>query len=290
MLPLSNNTLGILWALLAAALYAAVAAMAKVAVESYHVLQILFFQQVVVFTLSMPALIRNYPEGLKTRFPGLHAIRLGGAFVALACGIWAVELLPLTTAITLGFTQGFFIIFFAITALGERVGLHRIGAVVVGFVGVSVIMRPAADGVFDSALFVPLTAALGAALAVVAVRKLSQTESTATLLVYQSTFVGLLSGVPLLRYWVTPSFADTLFLLAIGLIAAAGQWAGIRALRAGEASVVGGMQYSQLIFAALLGFVLFDEVPDRNTLIGSGIIILSAVYLLYRESRHRDHR
>lgn len=196
---MSNNGRGILWALIATALFAIVAAMAKVAVKEYHVLQILFFRQVVVFISSLPSISRTFPNGLQTSRPQLHALRLTGAFVALSCGIWAVAVLPLTTAITLGFAQVFFIAVLAKYFLNEPVGMHRISAVSVGFIGVLVVMRPGVEGLIDVHALIPIIGALGAAVAVISVRRLSQSESTATLLVYQAIFVGVLAGIPLFR-------------------------------------------------------------------------------------------
>lgn len=91
---MSSNLQGILWALIAACLFAVVSAMAKHAVLEYHVLQILFFRQVVVFLSAVPELSKDFPSQLATRRPGLHVIRLSGAFVALGAGIWAVAVLP----------------------------------------------------------------------------------------------------------------------------------------------------------------------------------------------------
>lgn len=284
---MSNNTKGILWALLAAALFSIVIAMAKVAVVDYHVLQILFFRQIVVFLSSLPDIAKSFPNSLKTRRPGIHAARLTGAFTALSCGIWAVSVLPLTTATTLGFAQVFFVALLALAFLNEAVGAHRIGAVIVGFIGVIVVMRPGIDGLFDVHALIPLLGAAGAAVAVTSVRKLSQTESTATLLVYQSLFVGALAGIPLIWLWVTPDLFGWLFLFAMGVLATVGQWVGIRALRLGEASVVGNMEYSKLIFAAVLGFVLFNEIPDRYTVLGACVIVGSSIYIFRREQLKR---
>lgn len=284
---MSDNTKGILWALLAAALFSGMIAMAKVAVLEYQVLQILFFRQIVVFASSVPDIARNFPQSLKTTQPGLHAVRLIGAFTALSCGIWAVAVLPLTTATTLAFAQVFFVALLAFAVLGEPVGRHRIGAVIAGFLGVLVVMRPGVDGLIDVHALIPVISAFGAALAVIAVRRLSQTETTATLLVYQSVFVGALAGLPLFWFWVTPDFIGWVWLLSMGLLATLGQWIGVRALRLGEASVVGNMEYSKLIYAAILGYVMFQEIPDRATLLGAAIIIASSVYIFQREMRHK---
>lgn len=282
---MSNNLQGILWGLVAAALFAIVAAMAKIAVDEYHVLQILFFRQLVVFMTSVPNIVKEFPQSLVTNQPKLHVARLLGSFVALACSIWAVALLPLTTAITLSFSQVFFITLLAMSFLHETVGKHRIGAVIVGFIGVVVAMRPGVDGLLNVHALVPVLGALGAAVAIISVRRLSQKESTATLLVYQATFVGILSGVPLLWLWKTPDLSGLLFLLSMGTFAAAGQWIGVKALRLGEASIISNVQYMQLVYGVILGYLLFSEWPDGYTLLGAAIIIASSLYIFRRETK-----
>ncbi|MEM7259373.1 MAG: DMT family transporter [Pseudomonadota bacterium] len=283
LLPTADNTRGLLLAFVAAALFATTAAMAKVAVTEFHVLQILFFRQLVVFCSSLPAIYQNFPSALRTEFPLQHVLRVTGAFTALVCSIWAVAVLPLTTAVTLGFAQVFFVALFAAFFLQEKVGMHRRIAVIAGFAGVLVAMRPGTQGLLNLYSLIPVVGALGAAVAITSVRKLSQTESTATLLVYQATFVGVLAGIPLFWLWVTPGFYDLLFLLGIGVIAAMGQWIGVNALRIGEASVIGNVEYTKLVFAAVVGYAIFGEVPDGYTLAGAVIIVIAAVYLYHRE-------
>lgn len=281
---LPANIQGILWALLATALFAVVAVMAKVAVKEYHVLQILFFRQAVVFLSSLPSIARDFPQSLKTRAPGVHGLRLAGAFVALSSSIWAVAVLPLTTAVTLSFVQVFVVALLSARFLGEPVGWHRMCAVIAGFVGVVVVMRPGVEGLVDPYALVPLLGAVGAAMATLSVRKLSQTETTATLLVYQSVFVGALAGIPLVWLWKTPDLNGAMLLVAMGCVATLGQWVGVRALRLGEASVVGSIQYTQLVYATVLGYVLFGEVPDGYTMTGAAIIVSAAVYIGRREA------
>jgi len=282
------NSKGFLYALVATALFSVTAVMAKIAAADYHVLQILFFRQLVVFLSSLPTLIKTYPESLKTRHVALHAWRLMGAFIALSFSIWAITVLPLTTAVTLSFAQTFFVAVLASVILKETVGKHRILAIIAGFAGVVIVMRPGLGGFVDINTFIPLFGALGAAVAVVSVRKLTRTESTTTLLLYQSVFVGLLAGLPLFWFWVTPNPGDLIFLLAMGVVAAAGQWIGIAALRLGEASVISTIKYTDLLFVAVLGFALFGEFPEKSTILGAAIIILSALYLFQRENRAKS--
>lgn len=279
----SDNIKGIFWALLAAALFSIAAAMAKLAVIEYHVLQILFFRQLLVFLSSLPAIAIAFPGSLKTRYPGMHVLRLVGAFAALSCGIWAVAILPLTTATTLAFTQVFLVALLAFFTLDEPIGVHRAIAIVSGFIGVVVIMRPGVDGLFNLYTLVPVLGAFGAAVAIISVRKLSQSDSTATLLVYQAVFVGALAGLPLFWVWKTPDPAGLLLLLAIGSLATVGQWSGVKALRLGEASLVGNIEYTKLIYAATLGIFLFREVPDSYTILGAVVIVGSSIYMYRRE-------
>ena len=150
-------------------------------------------------------------------------------------------------------------------------------------------MRPGLGSFVNIYTLIPLTGALGAAVAVVAVRKLTRTESTTTLLLYQSVFVGLLAGIPLLWLWITPDIKGLILLFSMGLLAAAGQWIGIAALRHGEASVVSMIKYTDLLFVAVLGFVLFGEVPEKSTILGASIIVLSTIYLFKLENRSKNN-
>lgn len=280
---MSKNSQAILWALLASALYSVAIVMAKFAVSQYHILQILFFRQIVLFASSLPGIAKAFPESLKTERPRIHALRLAGAFIALSFGIWGVAVLPLTTATTLAFAQVFFVALLAFWFLNEPVGPQRLIAILVGLIGVVIVMRPGVTSFFDPHTLIPVVGALGAAIAIASVRKLSQTESSATLLVYQSIFVGVLAGVPLIWLWTTPDLHGLMLLLTMGVLATIGQWIGVKALRLGEASVVGSIEYSKLIYTAIFGYALFDEVPSIYTIIGACIIIGSSLYIFHRE-------
>ncbi len=282
---MSSNSKGILWALVATALFALSSAMSKIAVADYHVLQILFIRQIVVFFSVLPSIAKSFPENLKTDYPCIHILRLSGAFVALSMGIWAVAVLPLTTATVLAFSQVFFGTLLAMKFLREPIGNHRILAVVIGFIGVIIVIQPKLGGFIETKSFIAILAAFGAAVAITSVRKLSQTENTATLLAYQAIFVGLMSGIPMFWLWITPDFLALILMLGIGVVSTIAQWIGIKALRAGEASVIASIEYMKLIYAAILGYLLFLEIPSASTLVGAVVIISSAFYTLRRESR-----
>lgn len=285
---MNRNLQGILWALLSVGLFSASTAMAKLASAEYHILQILFVRQVIVFLSALPSVCRDFPASLRTQNPGLHAVRIVGAFTALTMGIWAVSVLPLASAITLNFAQVFFLAILAALFLGENVGRYRIGAISLGFLGVLVAMRPGVNGLIDPNALIPIAGAAGAAVAGICIRKLSQTERTATLLFYQSFFVGLLAGIPMIWLWQAPDAQDWALLIGLGIVATLGQWFGVKALRFGEASIIANVQYTKLIYATLFGYLLFSELPGPSTLIGATIIIASSAFIFYRETRQRN--
>ena len=276
--------------LLATALASAVAALAKSAVTEYHILQILFFRQVFVFLSALPGLKKTFPHSLRTKAPFIHALRLMGAFLALFMSVWAVAVLPLTTAITLGFSQVLFLSLMALIFLKEPVGRHRITAVVIGFIGVVIVMRPGVDGLVNFNTLIPIAGAFGAAVSFTCVRKLSQTESTESILAYQAIFVGLIAGIALLWLWKMPDIHGWILLISMGVLATASNWAGVKALRLGEVSVVGNIEYMKLIYATILGYVVFSEIPDGYTLVGASVIIIAAIYIFHRERAQKTVR
>jgi len=274
---------GLVLGFCAVGLFSLTGVMAKLASADFHILQILFFRQMIVFISILPFLSRDFPAVLKTKQPFLHGVRLLGAFTSLALGLWAISVLPLTTAVVLMFSQTFFVVLLAHWYLGEKIGLYRMGAICMGFVGVVIVARPETTSFINVDALIAIGAATGASVALVCVRKLSQVESTATLLSYQAIFVGLLAGIPMFWFWKTPNVNELIFLLSMGGIATLAQWVGIKALRFGEASIISSIKYTELVFASIFGFWIFDEIPDAQTLIGASVIILSGLLMIHRE-------
>jgi drug/metabolite transporter (DMT)-like permease len=285
---MTNNVKAILWALLATAFFSLGAALVKLAIRDYHILQILFFRQSIVLLTILPSLVRVGPSLLQTKRPALHALRLIAALVALLSGFWAVSGLPLTTAVTLGFTSIFFVSGLAFLFPGETLGPHRLAAIGLGFIGVLVTMRPDLGGLGNLYSLAAVLSAFAASIATVCVRSLTRTEATPTLLVYFAFFIGLISGLPMLWLWKQPSLQDAIILIGMGLSSSIGHWFSIRALRLGQAGIVKSIEYVSLIYTAILGYLIFAEIPDDNTLLGAAIIIVASLYILYREHVRRN--
>ena len=277
---MSKNTQGVLWAILATAFYTIATAMSKMAVTEFHVLQVLLFRQIAVLLLVLPRTLKTFPANLKTDFPKLHALRLIGAFIGMACTIWALAYLPLTTAVVLAFSRTFFVALLAIFFLGELVGQRRTFALVVGIAGVMIVTRPGFQHVSSLGVLIGLVAAMAAAVAVTCTKKLSQTDSPETLLLYQAGFIGFLAGVSMFWFWQTPDWPSLALLVGFGVMSTIGQWIGIIALRLGDASIITGIDYVALIHAAILGYLLFAEIPDIYVVVGAVLIVISAIAVM----------
>jgi drug/metabolite transporter (DMT)-like permease len=178
----------------------------------------------------------------------------------------------------------------AILLLGEKVRWRRGLATVAGFIGVLVMVRPD-SGTLDVAAMVALFAAFLAALSTTLIKRLSATEEALTILVYFGLFSSLLTAIPAYFVW-RPLTGDELALLAlVGALGAVGQCCQVRPFAAGELMAVVPIDYSRLVFAGIMGFLLFAELPDRYTLVGAAMIVASTLYIARRETHlSRVHR
>jgi len=282
---LPGNTRGAIWILGAAIVFTAMTSLIKLAGQDLHVTQILLIRQVVMTGMVLPVIVRDFPGSLITRHPMLHVARVVLAATAMLCGFTAIIHLPLADATAIGFAKAFFLTIFAILFLKETVGIRRWAATIVGFIGILVMVRPTGAESFNIYGLYAVAGAAAAGLVMTIIRKLSQVEAATTILTYQAVFVGLIMLVPAIWYWQTPTFGDWMLLLAIGVVSYMAQYANIRAFREGEATAIASLDYTRLLYATLMGGILFAQWPDRNTILGAGIVIAAALYTVQREAR-----
>ena len=223
---------------------------------------------------------------LRTRRLGGHALRSFFNLATMLTFYYALERLPLTDSVAIGFAAPLFMTALSVPLLGERVGWRRWSAVAVGFLGVIITVQPSPAGIGSGALFA-LAAALCYALTLVTSRQLSTTESSHTILFYYSVFVILALAAWMPWIWVTPRWEDLWLILFVGVAGSFGQFFLNQAFRYGEVSLLAPLDYSGLIWAGLLGFVVFGDLPTPVVLLGSAIIVLAGVYIVRREAVQR---
>ena len=198
----------------------------------------------------------------------------------------AISYIPLTTAASISFTSPLMVVALSAPILGERVGIHRWIAVIFGFIGALIIIRPSGDSTHWSVFLVLGTAACYAIYQIMT-RALAAHDEAETTTIY-SAYVGLAVMSAILPfYWVTPSgWLQWSLLLSLGATGGFGHYLVIKAYQYGPAAVIAPFGYVQLIGATIFGYFVFGDFPDKWTWLGAGVIIGSGLYITYRESRH----
>ena len=280
-----SGPLGPLMALAAFGLYATHDVLIRILGGSYSVFQIMFYMGLFSFPLLVVMLIRDPEPGtLRAVHPGWMLARTLCVLVSAGGAFYAFTVLPLAQVYAMLFASPLLITLLSIPMLGERVGIHRGLAVAVGLLGVLVVLRPggAELGLGHAAA---LVSALTAALNGVIMRKIGKDERSAVLLLYPmlANVVVMASILPLV--YVPMRLSDLATVGVIAALAFAAMLLSIAAYRRSEAAVVAPMQYSQILWAAFYGALLFGESPDRFTLAGATLIVASGLYILFRESR-----
>ena len=284
---LPGNVKGGIFLMIAAAGFGVMVALIKLAGERLNIMQILLVRQMVMMVFVAPGILRNFPGGLKTNRLGLQFLRIGLALAAMSFGFSAVIHLPLAEATTIGFAKTFFTTICAIFFLNEVIGIRRWAAIIVGFLGVLIVLRPGFEG-FSIYSIYALIGAAAAGIVMVIIRIMTRTESTASILTYQALGVGLAVAIPGIYFWVTPTFNEWLLLLAVGGVSYFSQSFNINAYRYGEASAMASLDYVRLVYSVILGYLLFGDLPDIWTWLGAVVIIGASIYTIHREGKKKQ--
>ncbi|GAB4264846.1 MAG: DMT family transporter [Pararhodobacter sp.] len=276
---------GPLLALLAFGFYATHDVLIRILGETYSVFQIMFFMGLLSFPMLVVILIRDpHPGTLRAVHPWWMTLRTVMVVTSAFGAFYAFTVLPLAQVYAVLFASPLLVTLLAIPVLGERVGIHRGLAVAVGLLGVLVVLRPGAAAVTAGHVSA-LVSALAAALVGVTSRKIGRDERSAVLLLYPMLANVVIMALLMAPVYVPMSLAHLGVVAVIALLALLAMMLTIIAYRRAEAALVAPMQYSQILWAAFYGAVLFGESPDRWTLAGASLIVGSGLYIVFRESR-----
>ena len=214
---------------------------------------------------------------------GMHLFRGVVGIATLTAFVVGVRALPLTTAYTLFFVAPLLITAMSGLILRERIGAHRWAAILAGFAGVLVALRPTGEGALTWAGFAVLAAALGYAVSVVTVRVLGRTDSTQSMVFWVLTMMAIASLALAAPRWVSIAPAHWLLIAAVGIVGAFGQYALTEAFARGEASVVAPFEYTALAWGLGFDLAFWGVLPDAMTWTGAAIVVASGIYLMRRE-------
>ncbi|MGP1354158.1 MAG: DMT family transporter [Parasphingopyxis sp.] len=283
--PEQRPVAGIVLRILAATIFAFMAAMVKIGADhGLHPIEMIFWR----FAFALPplflwVLLRPGLQIIKTRRPLAHLWRAVIGFVAMGFGYWALTLLPLAEATAISFAAPIFATLLSAIFLLEKVGWHRWSAVLVGFLGVLVIVQPQDLNLPLDGLMVALASAFGVACVIITIRQISKTERALTTVFWFTAISAVGTG------FVVPFFAEShdwqgwAIMIGIAILGGTAQLLLTASLRVAPVVVVAPFDYTQLLWAVALGWLIWADVPSVATWCGAAIIIGSGLYTLYRE-------
>lgn len=264
-------------------------ACAKLLGEGYAISQIILIRNGVgvLMILAFVLFSGNLPGRLRAERPGLLALRTAFSLVAAFLFFTSLRYLPLADAFAIAFTAPLFITALSVPVLGEQVGIRRWVAVTVGFIGVLVVIQPGTSSFRVEALL-PLGAALAYALTMLVSRKMTRDMTTASIMFWSSLGAALVTLTMMPSQWQTPTAPDLAIFLFMGVIGTFGMILITQAYRFAPAAVIAPFDYSALLWAILLGWFIWGDLPGPNVWFGAAILIASGLYILHRETRKRS--
>ncbi|MGE5147334.1 MAG: DMT family transporter [Candidatus Eiseniibacteriota bacterium] len=278
---------GILYMVASTVMFGAVNAVMKWELAFYPVGEVAFYRSFFAFlAVALLILPRTGWSVLRTSRYREHLQRGLSQFGSMTCIFLAFRALPLGSAVAISFSAPLFTTLLSILILKERVGIHRWAALVVGFVGVLVVTHPGAGMLTWGAFFALANAVLISSVAI-AIRRMSATESTETLTLYQMSVITLCTLFVLPLGYRQPAWYDVLALAAAGAGNGIAQLWWTRSLSLAPPSAVVPFNYLSLVWATILGFAIWGDVPTPALLIGSAIVVASGLYILWRETLRR---
>lgn len=274
---------GAFWMTLSAVGFAAMTSIIRYLTASLPAIELAFFRSLFSLMFMMPWLIRAGWAGLRTSNVRTYGLRALLGSVAMICWFVALANMPVAEATSLSFTAPIFASIGAMIFLGERAGVRRWTAIIVGFLGTLIILRPGFEEISPAAILL-LFGSAAVAGAVIMVKILSRTETSSAIVTYMGLYMVPILLIPTLFVWETPPLALFPWLIVMGGLGTAAQWAMTQAYAATDATAVLPFDYLRLPFVAVVGYLVFEEKPDLWTWIGALVIAGSSIYIAHRES------
>lgn len=261
-------------------------ALAKLLTDRYSPIQIVFLRNVIAVPLIAGVILGWLGRGgLRSQHLRLHAMR--GAIMVVGAWLYFTSLiyLPLAEATALVFSAPIFITALSVPLLGERVGWRRWGAVLLGFLGVLVIVRPGSD-TFQLAALLPVGTALCYAVFMLSARWIDRSERLWTMMLFAMVFPMIYAAPFAIAAWQPVQVSDAIFFVALAVFGSLGLALIGQAFRMAPAAVVAPFDYTALVWATGFGWLIWGDIPMAWTMLGAAIIAASGIIIILRESRH----
>jgi drug/metabolite transporter (DMT)-like permease len=284
----SDALRGILLMCAGVSLFPFMNAAVKLLAQNYPVAEIVWARFTGHLIIMLIVFLPRYRWGLlRTRRPVVQVGRSLLMLISNLVFVAAIARVPLATASAIGFTSPLIVTALSVPLLHEIVGWRRWSAVLVGFGGALMVIRPG-KGVLDPAVLLLLLSSLAYALYQIATRWVSRYDGAATGIVFAALLGSLVMSFALPFTFVLPRTTfDALLFCCLGLLGGSGHYLIIRAFQLGPAVVMAPLGYVELVGSAILGYLIFGNFPDLWTWVGAGVIIASGIYIAWRERQRR---
>jgi len=286
-LPLLNLppvVAGPAWMILAGTGYTLASVCTRELSSDYSTAQLAFMRAVIAIAFIAPMIARNGISAMKTTVFPIHAVRACLTYGGMMCWFYAVSVIPISDYTALLYIQPIFTILLAMLILGEKAGPRTWGAIAVAFAGALIILRPGFQEINLGMLAALATGVLFAGVNT-CMKTLSRTDTAAVMVAYVSILMLVFSAVPAWLYWTDPVWSDGPAILGVGVFALLGQYSITRAIAVADARVVQPFDFSRLITAAIIGWVVFGESSDIYTWIGALVIFCASYYVIVFERK-----
>jgi drug/metabolite transporter (DMT)-like permease len=280
---LTPNVRGAAWMLASALAFTAMTTLVKFLGADYPPALQTFYRQVAGILVLAPMIMRDWRRAFYTTRPWILLFRSAAGTLALIMNFYAYQKMPLADANALSFTRSLWLTPLAFFVLRETLGPLRIGATLVGFAGVILMLTPSGHFSLGLPALAALAAAFLFALTITGMKVMTRDHSPFTLLVYAAV-LGLVFAIPPAFFvWRWPHPIDLLLLVIMGVLGVVTQACYIKGMQIGDAAAMAPIDYTRLVFAVGAGFLLFHEVPGVRTVIGAGIVVAATLYITWRE-------
>lgn len=273
--------------------FALAGAFVKLVAPTIPLAQIVFFRSLFALVPLLPAIWREGTGIGRVVHRGWHVGRVAFGFCGMLASFYGIAHLPYAEVTALGFTMPLFLTVLSIPLLGETVGIRRAIAVVVGFLGVLLIVRPF-GGTTELPLLPAIVVIFGGfvwAMSMIAIRRLGALgERNIVIVFWFSVGGGAMSGLLMLPVWVTPDPAQLALLVGTGLVSGFAQLMMTEAYRSGETTVVAPFEYVAILWGVAIGWAGWGEAPAIEMLGGVAVLVGSGLYILHREVVRRAER
>jgi len=277
---------GALYVLSASLTFAILGAVVKVVSLSLTNEMVVFFRNFCSLFFILPWIWYSRPPGgVRTSYFPLHLLRSMAGLGGMYCFFYVIARLQLSESFLLMSTAPLFIPIIAYVWIHEPVERKVRGAIIIGFIGIILILKPG-TGVFQPIAFVGLGAGLTGALAMVSIRRMSSSEPTIRIVFYFTVFGTLISAIPLVWLWQSPKPEIWWLLVLMGLLASVGQFLLTKGYSLAPAAKVGPFSYSNVVFAMLIGWILWGESLDSLTWVGAFLICVAGIITTRKTETH----